>query len=244
MGFFDKIFGQNDKAEQPKETLPTPSIPICKTEQELIEQFGGIAFDKQIDLGDVIGSNNWNVDMTKGEISFGADLMFPIQLLGTFSHSSQTWLWAWANTKSELPESIMQQANQLKQYGEENEIDLLIINQFDAIIADLHLIGSVASGMFNTSGYYIADYGEGAMVVTLQSEKVDKIRQHNHHRIATVFPQLISQFEMNHNLALTNYLNAKGYQISENGTKLVASKNGETITAEFDELSRLTKLNG
>jgi len=98
--------------------------------------------------------------------------------------------------------------------------------------------------MFNTSGYYIADYGEGAMVVTIQSEKVDKIRQQNHHRIATVFPQLISQFEMNHNLALTNYLIAKDYQISENGTKLVARKNGQTITAEFDELSRLTKLNG
>jgi len=244
MGFFDKIFKQNENVEQPKETPQEPTLPICKTEQELIEQFGGNAFDKQIDLGDVIGSNNWNVDMGKGEISFGADLVFPIQVLGTFSHSSQTWLWAWANTKSRLPESIIQQAQQLRKYGDENEIDLLIINQFDATNADLHLIGSVASGMFNTSGYYIADYGEGAMVVTLQSEKVDQIRQHNHHRILTVFPQLISQYEMNHNSALTNYLIAKGYQISENGAKLVATKNGQTITAEFDELSRLTKLNG
>lgn len=244
MGFFDKIFGNNKNVEPSKETLQAQSLPICKTEQELIEQFGGIAFDKQIDLGDVIGSNNWNVDITKGEISFGADLVFPIQVLGTFSHSSQTWLWAWANTKSDLPESIVKQANQLKKYGEENEIDLLSINQFGATNNDLHLIGLVASGMFNTSGYYIADYGEGALVVTLQSEKVDKIRQHNHHRIATVFPQLISQFEMNHNLALTNYLIAKGYQISENGAKLVAAKNGQTITAEFDELSRLIKLNG
>ena len=98
--------------------------------------------------------------------------------------------------------------------------------------------------MFNSSGYYIADYGQGAMVVTIKSDKVDKIRKDNHQRILTVFPQLISQFEMNHNSALTNYLTAKNYDISENGTKLIATKNGNTITAEFDELSQLTKLNG
>lgn len=244
MGFFDKIFGQNEKIEQPKETAHLPSVPTCKTEQDLIEQFGGYAFDKQIALGEIIGDKDWNVDMGKGEISFGADLVFPIQVLGTFSHSSQTWLWAWANTSSGLPENILKQAKQLKKYGVENDIDLLSINRFDATNADLHLIGSVASGMFNTSGYYIADYGEGAMLVTLQIEQIANIPKDDHHRILKVFPQLISQFEMNHNLGLTNYLTAKGYHISENGAKLVASKNGQTITAEFDELSRLTKLNG
>ena len=49
---------------------------------------------------------------------------------------------------------------------------------------------------------------------------------------------------MNHNLALTNYLTAKGYDISENGTKLTATKNENKISAEFDDQSRLTKLNG
>lgn len=244
MGLFNKIFGQSEKTEQTNETQPTQNLTPCKTEQELIERFGGNAFDKQIDLSEVIGDNNWNVDMTKGEISFGQNIVFPIQVLGTFSHSSETWLWAWANTKSGLSESVTKQAQQLKKYGEENEIDLLRNSKFDASKDDLHLIGLIASGMFNSSGYYIADYGQGAMVVTIKSDKVDKIRKDNHHRILTVFPQLISQFEMNHNFALTNYLTDKGYNISENGTKLSATKNGQTITAEFDELSRLTKLNG
>ncbi len=244
MGLLKKLFGQGDKKEQPNEIKPQQNLTPCKTEQELIERFGGNSFDKQIDLGEVIGDNNWNVDMPKGQISFGAGLVFPIQILGTISHSSQTWLWAWANTKSGLPESITQQAQQLKKYGEENEIALLRNSEFDATKDDLHLIGLIASGMFNSSGYYIADYGQGAMVVTIKSDKVDKIRKDNHHRILTVFPQLISQFEMNHNLALTNYLTTKGYDISEIGAKLTAIKKGHTITAEFDDQSRLTKLNG
>lgn len=244
MGLLNKIFGQNSNTEKPNETQPSQQLPPCKSEQELIERFGGNALDKQMDLGEVIGDNNWNVDMTKGEISFGPNLVFPIQVLGTFSHSSATWLWAWANTQSGLSESIMQQALQLKKYGEENNVDLLRNDQFAATKNDLHLIGLIASGMFAASGYYVADYGQGAMVVTVKSAQIDKTHKDNHHRILMVFPQLISLFEMNHRTAMTNYLSDKGYAISSNETQLTGKKNAQTITAIFDELHRLVKLNG
>ena len=99
--------------------------------------------------------------MVKEEISFGPDLCFPIQVLGTFSYSSETWLWAWANSKSGLSEHIIEQSLLLKKYGEDNGIDLLLNNSFDFSKDELHLIGLIASGMFNTSAYYIADYGQG-----------------------------------------------------------------------------------
>lgn len=243
MGLFNKLFGQSktmssDKSETQQNLKP------CKSDKELIERYGGIAFDKQLDLGEMIGSNSWNVDMTQGTISFGQNLVFPIQVLGTISHSSQTWLWAWANTKSGLSESVLQQALQLKKYGEDNEINLLRNDTFDFSKDDLHLIGLIASGMFNASGYYIADYGQGAMVVTIKSDKVDKARTDNHQRVLTVFPQLISQFDMNHKLALINYLITKGYTIAEEGNNIAGTKNGNKITAQFDELLRLTSLNG
>lgn len=245
MGFFDKIFGQNKKTEQNNEIQPQQNLIPCKSEQELIERYGAIVMDRQLSFGDYIGSKNWNINISNGEISFGDDLVFPMQVLGTISHSSQTWLWAWANTQSGLSENVLKQSLELKKYGEDHEINLLRNDSFDFSKEDLHLIGMIASGIYNSSGYYICDYGQGAMVVTIKSEQVDKInKEDNHHRILFVFPQLISQYEINHNLALTNYLIAKGYIISENGEKLSASKNGQTITAEFDELSRLIKLNG
>ena len=216
----------------------------CKNEQELIEHFGGIALDKQLDLSDVIGENNWNVDLGKGEITFGGDLNFPIQILGTFSHSSETLLWAWANTQSNLPEQLIQQALKLKNYGEENQIELLANGNFDATEDDLHLIGLIASGMFGSSAYYVADYGQGAMVVTIDSKKIDAAHQGSHHRILTCFPQLISMFEMNHQAALKHYLHARGYQISETAEGLSAEKDGNIIQAKFDEQSRLVSLNG
>lgn len=217
---------------------------VYKTEQELLERYACIAIEKQNDLADVIGEHDWNVDMGKGEISFGPDLHFPIQVLGTIAHAAQSWLWAWANTGSGLSQTVLQQALQLKAYGETHGIDLLRNDTFDFSQEELHLMGIIASGMFDASGYYIADYGQGAMVVTVKSELIDQHRKDHHYRILTVFPQVISQYDMNHKTALKHYLHAKGYSITEDGETISANRNGDTITATFDHLSRLTNLKG
>ena len=242
MGLFNKLFGKSQ--ESPTENQTPLDLGPCKTEQELIERYSGIAFDKQIDLGEVIGNNRWNVDMAQETISFGQGLTFPIQVLGTISHSSQTWLWAWANTKSGLSQNIIQQSLLLKKYGEDHQIDLLKNDTFDFTKDELHTMGMIASGMFNSSGYYIADYGQGAMVVTIKSDIVDKARTDDYLRVLNVFPQVISQFEMNHRNAFKSYLTLKGYKLTETENSIVGTKNGKSIKGTFDHLSRLTNLEG
>lgn len=244
MGLFNKLFGQNDKPKQTEEIHPQQNSEACKTEQELIERYGGTVMEKQLDFGDLIGDNNWNINIGNGEISFGENFVFPIQVLGTISHSSQTWLWAWANAQSGLSDNILKDSLFLKKYGEDNGIDLLRNNTFDFSKEDLHLMGIIASGINDSSAYYICDYGQGAMVVIIKSDKIEKTHKNDHLRVLTVFPRLISEFEVNHKFALINYLKAKGYNVSDNENKISATRNEDTITAEFDELSRLTKLNG
>ena len=212
------------------------------TEQTLIEQFCGIALHKQIDFYDVIGDRNWNADLDIGEISFGDGLDFPIQSLGTFSHGSQTWLWAWANPQAGYSERFLQQAQQLKDFGETHQLDLLTVGRLNARPIDMHIIGSIASGMFNASAYYIADYGQGAMVVTLKSERIDNLRTDSHARVLTVIPQMITMFEVNHRRAITHYLTAQGYTLEKSGNILTASKNKQHLQAEFDYLERLVNL--
>ena len=241
MSFFKKKSG--DKVEQKSEAR-FDNISVCKSEQELIEKYGGMALEKQFHFGEIVGSLSWNVDMQTGEISFGDQFVFPFQVLGTFSHSSETWLWAWANERAGIPENLMKQALALQKYGQDNEIDLLKNSEFDANRTDLHLIGSIASGMFNASGYYLANYGPGTMCVTVKSDEIDRNYKDSHYSIAAVFPQFISLFEMNHKNALMGYLQAKGYETNEEGNVLTGRKDGKVITAEFDNLSRLTKLNG
>ncbi|MBL1408287.1 DUF6882 domain-containing protein [Sphingobacterium faecale] len=244
MGFLDKLFGKNNtkNTEAPTTTKEVPT-PIL-TEEGLLEQYGGIALEKQLDFGELMGDNNWNVDMTAGTISFCDSLSFPLQVLGTFSHSSETWLWAWANQQSDLPDSIQQNALQLKKYGEDNEIDLLRNPRFDFSTNELHLLGIIATGLCHADAYYIADYGQGAMLLTITDSRIKQVRHDTHDRLRFVFPQLISQFEMNHQNALRSYLRTKGYTVEETKTTLTATKDSDIIQAEFDDLSRLTNLKG
>ena len=241
MSIFKKSFG--GKTEQTGENQ-TDNTYICKSEQELIERYGGVALEKQHHFADIVGDLSWNVDMQTGKISFGDKFIFSFEILGTFSHSSETWLWAWANERSGIPENLMKQALTLQKYGQDNEIDLLKISEFNANKTDLHLIGAIASGMFNASGYYLANYGQGTMCVTIKSDEIDSSYEPNHYTILTVFPQLISLFELNHKNALINYFQAKGYETKEEDNNLKGSKDGKVIKAEFDNLHRLTDLKG
>lgn len=128
MGFFKNLFGKSEqtKAEPEISRKSTPvTFPPAKSVDELFAQYGALGLEKQADVPVVTGNNSWNFDMNSGTISFGPSLRFPAQILGTISHSSQSWLWSWANDKSGMPTHLTEQANKLKQYGETNGIDLL-----------------------------------------------------------------------------------------------------------------------
>ena len=74
MGLFDKLFKKTDETIEFAKVNQQQNLTPCKTLEELLERYGGIALDKQIDFSEVIGNNSWNVDMSKGEITFGPNL--------------------------------------------------------------------------------------------------------------------------------------------------------------------------
>lgn len=244
MGIFDNIFKKKEEKAASTNTQNNPIISF-DSENDFLEKFGALALEKQRNLYTVTGGLSWNVDMNKEEITFGDDLTFPMQVLGSFSHSSETWLWLWENKAGGYAESVMQQALSLKKYGEENNIELLSVGKFDAVPNDLHFIGMVATTMFNLSGYYLGNYGQGTMVVTIKDDSIDNAESEELSRILTVFPELISTFDIvNHKNAFTNYLSQKGYKLTVNGNEVKAEKSDNVINAAFNQHNLLTSLNG
>lgn len=244
MGLFNNLFKKKEENTESTTNQPNNTINFT-SENDFLEKFGAIALEKQRNLFEITGGLSWNVDMNKEEITFGDDLTFPMQVLGSFSHSSETWLWIWDNKAGGYAETVMKQALLLKKYGEENNIDLLTVGKFDATQNDLHLIGMIAVEMFSASGYYLGNYGQGTMVVTIKSDEVDNVESEELARILTVFPELISTFEIqNHKNAFSNYLSQKGFELTSNGNEVKAEKNGQIITATFNENNLLTNLNG
>ncbi|MEP0211592.1 MAG: DUF6882 domain-containing protein [Cellulophaga sp.] len=210
---------------------------------DLVENYAGLSFEKQYIFGDVIGDNGWQLDMGKATIAFG-ELSFPIQVIGSLSFNTSSWMWGWANTQSGIPENLLLQSNKLKEFGEEHAINELIEPHFNVDENFEHKMGMVACGLFNSKSYYCANYGQGTLVVTIDDNKIPAIDKSKLEKVLTVFPQLISSISIAHVSALKNYLIDRDFKLSMSDKEIKGEKDGKVVTAEFDDLGRLQSLSG
>ncbi len=246
MSVFKKLFGGGNKKEE-IQIDHTKFNTFNKAEynnlEELIEQNAGLSFEKQLIFRDVIGSNSWELDMGKGNISFGS-LEFPIQIIGSLAFDNNSWMWGWANTQSGMPENLLIQSNQLKRIGQDKNVKELTEGHFNVEEGFEHKIGMLACGVFQSKSYYCANYGQGTLVVTIDDNKIPEIDKNKFEKVLTSFPQLISGTDLNHRNAFRSYLIDRDFKLSISENKIEGLKNNEVLVAEFDELNRLKSLNG
>jgi hypothetical protein len=208
----------------------------------LVEQHAGLSFEKQLRFGELIGEEAWQLDMTAGTIVFG-ELVFPIQVIGSFSFQDNSWMCGWANTQSGIPENLLQHSYQLRELGEEEEIEALNSGHFQVEETIVHQMGLFACGFFETKSYYCANYGQGILVVTIDSDKIPAIDKDSYEAILSAFPQLISSVELDPRNTFFNYLIDREFLLNANNHKIEGLKDGTIVRAEFDEWNRLTSLN-
>ena len=83
----------------------------------LLSKYGALALDKQENLSELIGEEVGDLDIEKGQLSFG-DVTFQVQILGFFMQDSKQWSWAWDN-EDIFGEKLIKSALQIKSIGEE-----------------------------------------------------------------------------------------------------------------------------
>ena len=127
----------------------------------------GSATARQLALGELLGDRPWQVDLEKGTAAF-SELVFPIQLLGTEAEGDNTWLWAWANEASSLPESILMSSRQLRALGTTRGPDLLATPSFPLERISGHQLAMVCTGLLETGPYYRGPYDGGALYFTIR----------------------------------------------------------------------------
>lgn len=89
---------------------------------ELLRDYGAFSLEKQDALSDDLGPHSWQVDLQDGTIDFGSGRLFPIQVVGTESKESGTWLWSWANAPAQIPVALQAQALALRAFGQEHSV--------------------------------------------------------------------------------------------------------------------------
>jgi hypothetical protein len=205
------------------------------------------SYDKQMALGELVGKNNWQFDMASGTLAFGTKFTFKIQMIGTESTHSNTWLWAWANEASAIPRSMLRAAEELRAFGEKNGLSELTQPGFPlSQRINGHVFSMIASGVCHGDAYYRGPYEGGALFMLIRDERYPHIAHNPQTRISTLFPQLIASLPIpNHRLALRHYLESYLAKIDEQGDTITANfgKN-KILKARFLPDNRLAEISG
>jgi hypothetical protein len=117
------------------------------------------AIIRQEAFGEYLNGRDWNIDLIQGVVKFGKDLTFPVQLLGTYSEISGTWLWSWQNPGADRwPPKILEGVRKLRELG-----DLFNVPELPLEHLTGHEISMVCSELLGGLPYYRGPYPNGAL---------------------------------------------------------------------------------
>ncbi len=210
----------------------------------LFEEHAAAVVERELALGDLLGEHNWWLDLTAGTISFGDRLVCPVQVLGTEAESDQTWLWAWANSMSNIPAPLLRAAERLRALGEQEGIGELSDRMVSLDRANGHMLATVAAGVCGADAYYRCPYEGGAAFVLLEVPELRSRLDASPQHLINVFVQVASTFPINHQRAFVLYVTHRGYDVEAQPMQVEArSPEGGLIQAQFDAAGRLTAIN-
>lgn len=211
---------------------------------QLFEQQVMIGLSRQMALSDYLGGGAWQIQIDAGTLEIEGCGTFPIQVLGTESDLSNTWLWAWANQQSNFPKAVSREVNAIHRHGQAQGIEELTQPTFSLASYDPHQIAMVCAALSKLDYYYVAGYDNGALYTLIDGvpEQVDQVPLA---RINSVILDAINMYPFNHRTACLPYLRQQGLQIEETENKVVAARPGEgTLELQFSAEGRIEAIDG
>jgi hypothetical protein len=120
--------------------------------------------DRAIERWNIGGAGGWSADLAAGTMSLTFPdrvLTAPVQLIGSFSPTTSTWLWSWGNAA--MPDHITRDARATRELGEREGISALTTPKLllpeQSLAEDLAAVTvehTGATGMYRGPGAAIA----------------------------------------------------------------------------------------
>jgi hypothetical protein len=107
-------------------------------------------------------ADRWSADLLAGSITFhfpDHSITGPVEVLGTWSSESGTWLWAWANES--LPPGVTGASTATKSYGDAHALEALSARKLDVTEALAEDLASVTVEIADLAGMYRAPTTSG-----------------------------------------------------------------------------------
>ena len=211
---------------------------------DLFAQHVATGMARQLALADLLGDRGWQLDLNAGSVTFGNDLRYPVQLLGTESHADRTWLWAWANTASNLDPALLQLAGWLREHGRAEGLRELAEPSLRLDHVDGHRLALVASGLTGRA-YYRGTYDGGAIFFHLENLPARVQGAVPPEKAFTVLGQVLQAFAVAHRPVVVSFLRQQGWRVDASPSGVAGRHpGGSQMQVTFDHLGRISNLTG
>jgi hypothetical protein len=206
---------------------------------DIFEHGVGRALSRYYGLFDWLGDHQVFIDVQAEIINFGDGRVFPIQLLGTESHITNTWLWAWANTTSNLPAGIIQAAEAMRNHEFGEGVHEIITPKFPIEQVNGFHISLLGSSWFYGTIPYYYQYDGGSLHMLI--EEMDPAIGYgcDAKRIAEIFSYILEIPGISHLFAIDSFMRNEGFQYEETDSMTIYTRT-DNIVAEvtYDKEAR------
>ena len=206
--------------------------------QNLFDRCAFQIYERQNRLSNLVGDRDWLLDTEAAILTFGDDLVFPVQFLGTFSDLSKTWLWADANSKVALPSHSLELCRKVRASGQAAGIDECAVDQFpfsdEVGKPSAGTLVMMAVSLSEASAYYKAPHDAGDVYLLINDKRIDEQPDLNKESFLEAFNNLM-WYPGDTKQQIVSYLAEKGcIDKTWDGTKLECSlSNGDLIRMRF-----------
>jgi hypothetical protein len=203
-----------------------------------------IGFERQLAVIDRLGDDpEWTLSVREGTATFDGK-PYRIQLLGTRSSDSNTWLWAWANEAGGVPSTALEAARKVRNVGRKRSIGELAVESLplDNFDFDAHTLALIATSVAELPAYFRFPYEGGALFAALESPDLT-LGPPRIPRLARVITEATSRFDIDHRTALTAYVEARGGRVTgDRRSPRAVWPDGQALNVQFDEQEHLVQI--
>lgn len=120
-----------------------------------------------------LAAYRWDLDQEKGTLTFSEKgtpkVIATVQIVGSYSTYSQTWMWAWANES--IRDALKKGATQVKAYGTEHKYSQLTTAKFKCDEDDGWSLTAAAGYLLKAKGAYRGPMTDGYVYMLITDIK-------------------------------------------------------------------------
>ena len=223
-------------AEQKQELLPIfDTIDKTNWMQVFSACLGKMMVIQNSASDNVVKGRGWQVDFENGKIAFGDD-KYPVQVIGTESTSSNTWMWGWNNINN-LSDDVTELTNEMKTIGEKWKLDALRTSHFDLNdVFNGHTLSVVACGLGSERCfYYRGPYHGGYVFMAVQDVPKVVFEPIGIRLFADITIECIKQYPVDHKIFAESLLQWNKTEYEWDGDTLIARFPYQPLYITFEQ---------